>query len=62
MNSPSVKSERTTSERRGLSERLSAELDRSVRRLDSEKLDTSLLSSLLSEVSSRLGGNGRETP
>ena len=51
-----------TNEIARLSERLSAELDRSVRRLDSEKLDTTLLSSLLGEVSSRLGGNGRETP
>ena len=50
-----------TTEIARLSERLSGELDRSVRRLDSEKLDTSLLSSLLGEVSSRLGGNGRET-
>jgi len=51
-----------TSEITRLSERVSAELDRSVKQLDGVKLDTSLLASLLGEVATRLGGggNGRE--
>jgi hypothetical protein len=49
-----------TSEIARLSERLSTELDRSVKQLDGVKLDTSLLASLLGEVATRLGGNGRE--
>jgi hypothetical protein len=50
----------TTTELGRLSDRLTADLDRSVRRLDGEKLDTALLASLLGEVATRLGGNGRE--
>jgi hypothetical protein len=50
----------TSAEMARLADRLGAELDRSVRRLDGEKLDTALLASLLGEVSTRLGGNGRE--
>ena len=51
-----------TSEIARLSERVSTELDRSVKHLDGVKLDTSLLASLLGEVATRLGGggNGRE--
>ncbi len=49
-----------TSEIGRLSERVSADLDRSVKQLDGVKLDTSLLASLLGEVATRLGGNGRE--
>jgi DNA anti-recombination protein RmuC len=49
-----------TSEIARLSERVSAELDRSVKQLDGVKLDTSLLASLLGEMATRLGGNGRE--
>jgi hypothetical protein len=49
-----------TSEIARLSERVSTELDRSIKQLDGVKLDTSLLASLLGEVATRLGGNGRE--
>jgi hypothetical protein len=52
----------TAAELARVSDRLTTELDRSVRRLDGEKLDTSLLASLLGEVSTRLGGNGRSHP
>lgn len=42
-----------------LSQRLSSELNRSVQELKAEKLDTATIASLLSDMASRLTGNGR---
>ena len=42
-----------------VSDRISGELDRSVKQLDASKLDTTSLIGLLTDLTSRLGGNGK---